>query len=86
MPHFDGPKGNDGWYTGDVTVTWDVTDAESAISQTQGCGATTIDFDTDGTTLTCTATSVGGTAPVTVTVRRDATPPTVTCVPTPSTL
>ena len=86
VPHFDGPKGNDGWYTGDVTVTWDVTDAESAISQTQGCGATTIDFDTDGTTLTCTATSVGGTAPVTVTVRRDATPPTVTCVPTPSTL
>jgi hypothetical protein len=86
VPHVDGPSGNNGWYTGDVTVTWDVTDPESAISQTQDCGATTIDADTDGTTLTCSATSVGGTATVTTTVKRDTVPPTVTCAPTPSTL
>jgi hypothetical protein len=50
------------------------------------CGPTMIDSDTDGTTLMCTATSVGGTDSVTVTVKRDATPPVLTCLPTPSTL
>jgi hypothetical protein len=86
VPHFDGPLGNNGWYTGDVTVTWDVADPESSISSMDDCGPTMIDSDTDGTTLMCTATSVGGTDSVTVTVKRDATPPVLTCLPTPSTL
>jgi hypothetical protein len=77
VPHFDGPLGNDGWYTGALTVTWDVTDPESAISQTHDCDATAVDTDTDGTTLTCSATSVGGTGRDTVIVKRDATAPVV---------
>ena len=87
VPHVEGPLGDDGWYTGDVTVTWTVPDPESPISSTSGCDTQVIDYDTAGTTFTCTATSFGGTAtPVEVTVKRDATPPTVTCEATPSTL
>ena len=86
VPHVDGPLGVGGWYTGDVTVTWSVEDFESPISSTAGCESTVIDADTTGTTLTCTATSFGGTDSVDVTVKRDATPPDATCEATPSTL
>jgi hypothetical protein len=72
-----GTKGNDGWYVSDVTVTWTVTDNESAITSKSGCDETTITTDTGGTTLTCTATSAGGTASQSVTIKRDATPPTI---------
>jgi hypothetical protein len=34
-----------------------VTDPESAITSSLGCGTTTITSDTQGTTITCTATS-----------------------------
>lgn len=70
-----GTLGNDGWYTGDVTVTWTVTDGESAIGSQTGCDEVTISTDTAGTTLTCTATSAGGTASESVTIKRDATKP-----------
>jgi hypothetical protein len=71
-----GTLGDNGWYTSDVEVSWTVTDEESAISSTSGCDPTTIDSDTAGTTLTCEATSDGGTNSASVTVKRDATPPT----------
>jgi hypothetical protein len=86
VPHVEGPPGADGWYTGDVTVTWTVQDLESPISATTGCEPALIDADTAGTTLTCTATSFGGTDHVDVTLKRDATPPDATCAATPSTL
>jgi hypothetical protein len=72
-----GTLGNDGWYTSDVTVSWSVTDNESTISSSSGCGSTTINTDTAGTTLTCTATSAGGTNSQSVTIKRDATAPTI---------
>jgi hypothetical protein len=86
LPHVEGVLGNDGWYVGDVTITWDVVDAQSVVSMTNGCDTTTITADTAGLTLTCTATSDGGTASADVTVKRDATPPTVSCDPSPSSL
>jgi hypothetical protein len=52
-----------------------VSDAESDISSSSGCDPTTITADTAGTTLTCTATSAGGTSSQSVTIKRDATPP-----------
>jgi hypothetical protein len=76
-PNVSGTPGNDGWYVSDVTVSWTVTDPESAISSTSGCDTTTITTDTLGTTLTCTATSAGGTSSESVTIKRDATPPTI---------
>lgn len=70
-----GTLGKNGWYTSDVTVSWTVTDEESDITETQGCAATTLTSDTDGTTFVCTASSAGGTAADTVIIKRDATPP-----------
>ena len=77
-PNVAGTLGSNGWYTSDVTVSWTVSDPESTISSTTGCDPTTINSDTTGTTLTCTATSAGGTSTKSVTIKRDATPPTAT--------
>ncbi len=77
-PVVSGTIGDNGWYTSDVTVTWVVIDNDSQILSDSGCGPTTIDFDTTGTTLTCSATSVGGTASNSITIKRDATPPLLT--------
>jgi hypothetical protein len=74
VPVVTGPLGKDGWYVGDVTVGWDVSDPESSFATT-GCAPTTIVADTAGTPVTCTATSYGGSTTQSVTVKRDATPP-----------
>jgi hypothetical protein len=76
-PNVSGTLGNNGWHTSDVAVSWTVTEPDSAISSSSGCGSTTITSDTTGTTLTCTATSAGGTASQSVTIKRDATAPTI---------
>jgi hypothetical protein len=78
-PIVSGTLGNNGWYTSNVSVTWSVTDAESAVSTTSGCGPASITADTSasGATFTCSATSSGGTSSRSVTIRRDATPPAV---------
>lgn len=65
------------WYTSDVSVSWSVTDPESAIVSQSGCGTVTIATDTTGISLTCTATSAGGTSSSTRTIKRDATAPTI---------
>ncbi len=79
-PHVVGTLGSNNWYTSDVNVTWTVTDAESAISSSTGCTPTTINTDTTGTTLTCSATSGGGTSSQSVTIHRDATNPSISYV------
>jgi len=76
-PNVSSTLGDNNWYVTDVSVSWHVGDSESAISSTDGCGATIINTDTAGTTLTCSATSAGGTSSSSVTIKRDATPPTV---------
>lgn len=83
-PIVSGTLGNNGWYTSNVTVSWDVTDPQSAITSTSGCGTSTVVTDTAGTTFACTATSAGGTASVSVTIQRDTTAPTVACSVTPN--
>jgi hypothetical protein len=82
----DGPLGEDGWYTGDVTVSWEVSEPQSSILQEQGCETVTVTTDTAGITFTCLAVSEGGTRTEAVSVKRDATPPSLTCSPTPSEL
>jgi hypothetical protein len=85
FPQVDGTLGQNGWYTSDVTVSWPMFDPESAITSTVGCSPVVISTDTAGTMLTCTATSEGGSASASVTVKRDATPPTIS-ITSPSSL
>lgn len=80
-PSVSGTLGSNGWYISDVTVSWTVSDPESAITFSSGCGGTTISTDTTGITLTCSATSTGGTSSQSVTIKRDATSPTVSASP-----
>ncbi|MBX9928134.1 MAG: DUF642 domain-containing protein [Gemmatimonadaceae bacterium] len=76
VPTVTGAQQN-GWYTSNIGISWAVSDAESAISASTGCDASSVTTDTDGTTFTCSATSLGGTSSSSVTVRRDATAPTI---------
>jgi hypothetical protein len=59
-----------------VSVSWTVTDPDSAVT-TSGCDPATISKDTPaaGTTLTCTATSSGGMTSKSVTINRQAKAP-----------
>jgi hypothetical protein len=75
--HVAGPQADDGWYTGDVSVSWDVSDAQTGVDTAAGCDSETVTQDTAGMTFTCTATSPGGSTTRSVTIRRDTTPPVV---------
>ena len=77
-PTVTGVLGNAGWYVSDVTVAWTVHDDDSTVSSTTGCEPTSITSDTTGLTVTCSATSAGGTSTQSVTIKRDAPVPTVT--------
>src|SRR6266542_556311 len=68
---------SDGWYTVNVTVafSWDPTDVIS----TTGCDTKTVSSDTTAIKFTCTVTYKNGAkASLSVTIKRDATPPTIT--------
>jgi hypothetical protein len=71
-----GTLGQNGWYTGNVTVAWTATDGLTPITSAP-CAPSTIASDTIGTTITCSATSGGGTSTQSVVVKRDATAPSV---------
>ena len=75
-----GTEGANGWYTSDALLTWTVADDESPVSAQIGCGPATVHSDSDGTTFTCTATSAGGTATESVTLKVDQTAPTASAV------
>ena len=76
-PNVAGALGQNGWYTSDVAISWDVSDPDSPILSSTGCEAALLTEDTTGTTYTCSATSEGGTATVSYVVQRDATAPSV---------
>ena len=73
-PVITGTLGNNGWYTSNVDVTWDVIDGESTITS-PACTSATVSSDTPGQTFNCSATSAGGTASSSVTIKRDASAP-----------
>ena len=72
------PNGSNGWYTSDVTLNWTVTEAESTSTlTTSGCESTTVSADQQSVDYTCSATSAGGPAEKTESIKRDATKPTI---------
>jgi hypothetical protein len=60
-------------------VSWTVMDNESAVTSKTGCDPVTVSAETTGQILTCTATSSGGTASQSVTVKLDLNAPGLTC-------
>lgn len=78
-PNVTGTLGKNGWYTSDVSLTWTVKDPQSAVTSAP-CDPESVTTDTPepGVSFTCTATSAGGTTSKSVTIERDATPPTIT--------
>jgi len=69
------PDGDNDWYKSSVTLTWNVTDPESAVTKT-GCNDQNITTDQVATTYSCSATSAGGSAgPVNVSIKRDGSAP-----------
>jgi hypothetical protein len=79
-PNIAGTLGSNDWYISNVTLTWNKLDPESPITSSSGCDPITITVDQFATTYTCSATSAGGTASQSVTIKRDATAPTVSMV------
>ncbi len=78
-----GQQGANGWYTSDVNASWAASDPESLLFTQNGCTSTTLSADTTGTTLTCAATNgVDLSTTQSVTIKRDATPPTLSGSPT----
>jgi len=73
------PDGSNGWYTGEVTLTWTVTETDSPNSlTTSGCANQDITVDQQTVTYTCDASSAGGSAPTgSVSIQRDGTAPSV---------
>jgi Ca2+-binding RTX toxin-like protein len=84
-PTVTGTLGTNGWYVSTVGVRFTVQDAESAIVSSSGCDAVDVTSDTVETTFRCEARSDGGVSSASVTVKRDATAPTVTCLSPPPT-
>ena len=80
------PDGDNGWYRSDVSLTWTITEPQSPNSlETTGCVDQAITADQAATDYSCSATSAGGpAAEQTITVKRDATAPTVTLIGGPS--
>ncbi len=85
-PTVSGTLGANGWYRSDVAVTWSVTDSETPIATSSGCGSSLLATDSLGVTYTCSAASTPLASPTTATttVKRDATAPTVVCGATPT--
>jgi hypothetical protein len=83
-PTVAGPQGQGGWYVGDVTVTWQLTDPESGLASSSGCEPLTLTAETPDLTLTCAAiNSVGLSSTASVTVKIDKTPPVLSATRTP---
>jgi alpha-tubulin suppressor-like RCC1 family protein len=83
-PTISGTLGSNGWYTSAVTVSWSVVDNESIISAQTGCDTSVLGTDTPGITLTCSATSSGGSTSVPVTIKLDKTAPTLNPIVSPN--
>jgi hypothetical protein len=72
-----GQAGDNGWYRSNVSVSWTVSDP-TGISSSSGCEPRTLTSDTDGTTLTCSASNNARpplSNSVSVTIKIDRTPP-----------
>jgi hypothetical protein len=73
----NGEQGEDGWFRGNVGVSFAWFDNESPVTSTTGCDPVVVSTDTPGTTFTCSVTTEGGTGTASITIKRDGTAPTI---------
>ena len=73
-----GQLGSSGWYVSDVALEWIIDEPGSAYTVV-GCEPANVTSDTAGVSFSCEATSEGGTASASVQLKRDVTPPVLTC-------
>ena len=78
-PIIFGTQGANGWYVTNVTINWVI--EPLGYTESDGCDAHTVAADTVGTPYTCHVTWTDAEITQRVTIKRDATPPTVTVVP-----
>jgi len=76
-----GTAGSNGWYTSNATVSWSVTDPESAVTIDSGCGVQAFTNETAGTLSSCTSHSTGGSATGSRNVKIDKTAPSAALSP-----
>lgn len=76
-----GTLGANGWYTSDVSLSWNVSEPDSPSSLLlTGCVPQSVVADQAELTYSCTASSAGGsTGPVTQAIKRDASVPAYDC-------
>ncbi|MBK8814376.1 MAG: HYR domain-containing protein [Methylococcaceae bacterium] len=84
-PTITGTLGQNGWYVGPVSVSWTVTDAQSAVTS-PACVTENALLNGANQSFSCSATSAGGSATETRTVNVDAAAPTLAGVPVPFTV
>lgn len=78
-PSVSGVAGANGWYTSTVTLSWNLSDPETGIASSNGCGTVNVVENTQGVTYTCAATNGAGlSTSVPVSLRVDKDPPVVT--------
>jgi hypothetical protein len=66
------------WYNSAVALSWVVTDFQSTITSTSGCGARNVlSTPAGGRTYTCSAQSTGGMSSMSINVKADTNPPTI---------
>lgn len=64
-----------GWFTGNVALSWTVSDAGSPVVSKSGCDPVSVTADTSKVVVTCQALSSGGQGSKQVTIKRDASAP-----------
>lgn len=65
------------WHTSSVNASWEASDPESSVTILDGCEPQSFMTDTTGTPLTCSVSSLGGTATMSFDLKLDQAPPTV---------
>ena len=70
-----GPRGNAGWFVGDIDYRWTIGNQGFDNVNSVGCGSGVVDFDTRGFEISCAVTNPKGTSSRSYLVRRDSVAP-----------
>ena len=81
VPSVVGPQGDNGWYLGDVSLSWSVSDPQTPLRDVVGCEPFTLNVEGSNGQY-CEAKSWAGRAQAVMSLRRDTVAPTISAAPT----